>query len=344
VNGGRGVPFAAGEAADECLVIGLVNNTADRGLKATEAQFAGVLRAAARGRRLSIKLFSCPEIARSTPPQDCAGSPYCDFAEIFEGGVDALIVTGMEPQAASLRDEPVWGTITKLVDWAADHGIPTIWSCLAAHAAVLHLDGIARSRHGRKLSGVFSCEMASPGHPLAKALPSRWSTPHSRYHGLRETALAANGYQILSRSDAAGVDMFAKDHGASFLFFQGHPEYDPDTLMREYKRDLRRYHLGEQDDYPHAPRNYFDDESDAVIQALCDQVLRKRHNPEAMAEIFSVMDAATLGNHWATWATGLYANWLELVARNRRPSCDLRSWADAVRFAGADDGTSAVLR
>ena len=54
-------------------------------------------------------------------------------------------------------------------------------------------------------------------------------------------ALADCGYRILTRSAAAGVDMFARQDKSFHLFLQGHPEYEAKTLLREYRRDVGRY-------------------------------------------------------------------------------------------------------
>src|SRR5262249_34994245 len=157
---------------------------------------------------------------------------YRDIAELWDARLDGLIVTGTEPRAANLADEPYWESLSTLVDWAREHTSSTIWSCLAAHAAVLHADGIARRTLKEKRSGVFDCHRAM-AHPMTEHFPLPLWVPHSRYNDLPERALAASGYSILTRSETAGVDAFAKLDGSFFLFFQGHPEYDADTLLRE---------------------------------------------------------------------------------------------------------------
>ena len=50
---------------------------------------------------------------------------------------------------------------------------------------------------------------------------------------------------MLTRSADAGVDTFIKQRKKLFVFFQGHPEYESDTLLREYRRDMGRYFRGE---------------------------------------------------------------------------------------------------
>ncbi len=45
---------------------------------------------------------------------------------------------------------------------------------------------------------------------------------------------------MLTRAGEAGVDMFVKDEDHLTLSFQGHPEYEGDTLAREFRRDVAR--------------------------------------------------------------------------------------------------------
>jgi homoserine O-succinyltransferase/O-acetyltransferase len=315
------------------LSIGLLNNASDRALKTTEAQFVRMLRAASAGFDLGIKLFTCPEIPRSVAPLDHAGDPYADIEHLFDAPLDALIVTGMEPQAKALQDEPVWDNITRLVDWATQNSVPVIWSCLAAHAAVLYLDGIARSRLNEKLLGVFACHVLATDHMLASGLPSRWASPHSRYHGLSQATLLGKGYQILSSSDEAGVDVFMKEEGPPFLFFQGHPEYEADTLWRQYRRDVRRYLVAESNEYPLAPRNYFDPATEATLLDVRDRAMRSRPDPRDIEMTLGEINGAANGDSWERPAIGLYANWLTLVAQQSAAASRRDPWINQALFA-----------
>ena len=44
--------------------------------------------------------------------------------------------------------------------------------------------------------------------------------------------------------------MFVKQTRSLFIFFQGHPEYEETTLLREYRRDVGRFLRGQQPHYP----------------------------------------------------------------------------------------------
>ena len=300
---------------DRPLVIGFVNNASDRALTSTERQFIQLLCAASREFDVRSRFFVCSEIRRSSHPKTASGEPYRDISELFSSWVDALIITGMEPRTPRLEDEPVWPRLTELLEWAECHGVPTICSCLAAHIAVLHRDRIPRSRQGAKLSDIFDCELATTSHPLALGLPPRWSIPHSRYYGIAEAPLVAEGYQVLSRSAMAGVDIFAKVTGTPFLYFQGHPEYDPDTLLREYRRDVRRFVTSERDEYPIAPQRYFDPEVEYALAALRREALKGRRDPRILDEVGDLIRGAVMPTPWDSVAQKVYANWLDFVVR-----------------------------
>lgn len=302
---------------DQPIVIGLVNNMPSAALRITELQFCSLLSAAAGNIPVRLRLFYLPEIPRRDSERSFIDYGYKEIGELWAAHVDGLIVTGTEPRAAALVDEPYWPTLTKLVDWAEDHTVSTIWSCLAAHAAVLHIDGIHRCALGEKLSGIFECTKAE-NHTLMVSAPSRWRVPHSRYNGLPEEALARHGYRVLSRSPDAGADMFVKQRKSLFIFFQGHPEYDSRTLLREYHRDIRRFLAGERTNYPEMPQNYFDNETASALAEFREQALK---SPDI--ELLSTSPAVAeerLIRTWREFAVQVYSSWLLYLIEHRMPS------------------------
>jgi homoserine O-succinyltransferase len=237
------------------LRIAIVNNMPDGALVATERQFSGLVEMATGG-HARIDLYFLPGLARGPEARRILEARYRPIGELYRNGTDGLVVTGNEPRAAQLDAEPYWHEMTQLTDWAKDNTLSTLWSCLAAHAAILHLDGISRRRlPGGKRSGVYACTVA----PAARQdLPPSLAVCHSRLNEAPRDALLAAGYDILSESPGGHVDAFAKSWRSRFLFLQGHPEYELESLAREYRRDVSRYLNGQRDDYPAVPENYFD--------------------------------------------------------------------------------------
>jgi homoserine O-succinyltransferase len=298
-------------AGSEWIEIGLFNNMPEAALESTEQQFLELLGAAAGDSWVHLRFFSLPGVPRSERGRSHLSQSYCDVGD--QADLDGLIVTGTEPKAANLADEPYWPAFTQLVDWAAQNTISTIWSCLAAHAAVLHLDGIERAPLREKCIGVFDCDKLAD-HPLSLNLPSRSGVPHARWNELSEQALVANGYQVLTRSPAAGVDTFVRQDQSLFLFFQGHPEYGAVSLLNEFRRDVGRFLKGERDHYPAMPQHYFDAQTEAALAAFAQRAERQR-SEELLAD-FPV--AADLSANWQPFAVTIYRNWLSAISAQKQ--------------------------
>ncbi|HYM74249.1 MAG TPA: homoserine O-succinyltransferase [Stellaceae bacterium] len=297
-------------AAADPLVIGLVNNMPDAALRITEWQIRDLLARAAGAQAVSLRVFSLPEVPRSAAGEDHVRQHHEPIAALWRSDVAGLIVTGTEPRAPSLEDEPYWPAMARLIDWAEEGTVSTIWSCLAAHAAVHRLDGIERRPLGQKMFGVFDCEKAAD-HPLVRG-PSRWRVPHSRNNELPEAPLQRAGYRILSRSAGAGVDMFVRERNSLFVFLQGHPEYDATALFGEYRRDVRRFLAGDNEEYPELPHSYFTAAAIAALLAFRERALDRR-DPALLEQFPAAAIGRELAAPWREAATRIYANWLSYL-------------------------------
>jgi homoserine O-succinyltransferase/O-acetyltransferase len=300
------------------LTIGLVNNMPPAACAATERQFGRLLEEAGSNQRVVLECYR-------TGIRGAAGAPG-DVEGMFGTEVDALIVTGAEPQSASLRQEPIWPFITNLVDWTAERNLPAIWSCLAAHAAVLYLDGVDRVRRDRKISGLFKGEVVAADHRLMDGVRDGWTIPHSRYNDLPEERLRASGYRILVRSAEAGVDLFEKANDTAFLFLQSHPEYDADTLRREFHRDVKRFQAGERADPPVVPHGYFGSAAESPAMSAGELSCVSRENVDDILAWLGRPGEQPREAPWRPAAVALFRNWLwDVAARKaRRDGAELR--------------------
>jgi homoserine O-succinyltransferase/O-acetyltransferase len=270
------------------LTIGLLNNMSPAAITSTERQFQDILTEAAHGLPLVLRWF---RISGARPAN------YGSVDDLWDSKLDGLIITGSEPRTPLLTDEPIWPALTQTIDWAAANTGSTVFSCLAAHAAVLHLDGVKRQPRPSKIFGAFDSVKVAD-HAILEHVPRSWRVPHSRWNDLPEFDLTACGYQVLAKSIDAGVDIFVKRVLRSlFVFVQSHPEYDGSTLIREYRRDVSRFRGGQRDQYPEMPRNYFDPLTTELVQGSHD-----------------VLDRIEVANDWRPVAVQLYHNWLMHLA------------------------------
>jgi homoserine O-succinyltransferase/O-acetyltransferase len=304
------------------LTIALINNMPDSALKATERQFMRLVQSAAGKQRIRFHYFALPSVARSKQAKDHIDKEYTAIAELDRLRVDGLIVTGAEPLAPTLPEERYWREFTELVEWAKTNTRSTIWSCLAAHAAVKHLDGIERQRLPQKCSGVYECAKAHVDW-LTGDLPPSIKVSHSRLNEVREEDLLARGYRILTHSVDAGVDIFTRDLDSRFIFFQGHPEYDALSLQREYMRDIARYLAGERETYPTIPASYFDATTEDILVNF-----ERRARSERKAELAAELPGLTLRPSVPAGgaATAMFRSWLEFLGEEARalPSESIR--------------------
>jgi homoserine O-succinyltransferase len=313
LNWPRGQPDTRKEPGSPFLHIGLVNNMADAALRATEQQFLTLLEAAAGDMRVYVTLYALPEVERKPFGQRHVGSFYWGAQQLWEQppeqSPDGLIVTGREPRAPRLREEIYWPSFLSVLKWTRKHARSAVWSCLAAHASVLVLDGIERVRSQHKHFGIFTCAQAAP-HALFAGAPASLRLPHSRWNGVSASELAANGYQVLTRTRDGGVDTFVKQDAGLLVFFQGHPEYESETLLGEYRRDVARYLKGEMEDYPLLPLDYFGEETEQSLREI-EARARVSRQQKLLSEVSGVLTSVQIHNSWRSTAVLIYRNWLE---------------------------------
>jgi homoserine O-succinyltransferase len=286
------------------LRIGILNNMPEAATRSTERQFTELLTEAALEIPIQIGWFCFFPRAG-----------YAMVDDLWEiSHLDGLVVTGTEPRESRLENEPYWRVFTKTVEWATAHTTSAVWSCLAAHAAVLHLDDVRRQPFPTKLHGVFDVDQQQQ-HPLLRRTARSWQLPHSRWNDLPLHSLLAKDYQVLTLGVEVGADMFVKTCGDSLFWFnQGHPEYDARSLMREYRRDILRYHNGERPDYPALPLHYFDVLTAGRLQAISDRAMSYRNPDVSMVDFQGVIGKANLEAPWRATAVQLYHNWLTILS------------------------------
>lgn len=304
--------------SSDCLQIALINNMPDPALEDTELQFFELLDAASGDLPVLIKLYSLPEIIRSDRAQLHLSRFYFGIDDLLNSKFDGVIITGTEPRQPKLRDEPYWRTLTNVFDWAERNTTSAVLSCLAAHASVLHSDGIERRPLGDKQFGVFEYQKSAE-HALTTGAGDANTIrfPHSRWNEVREDALTSHGYSVLDSSPEAGVDLFVKQKQQSlFVHFQGHPEYFNRTLLKEFRRDIRRFLTRERETYPSMPNGYFDSEACRLLNEFRKNA--ESHRQEELMDVFpenAIGD--TLQNTWNSSAMTIYRNWLNFMMSKR---------------------------
>ena len=239
------------------LHIGFLNMMPDTALQATERQFIRLVGSCNRIAQFFVYPFSLPGLQRQPEALDYISRYYSQFEELRATGLDALVITGANVVNPTLDQEPFWDPLMEVVDWARSSVASTLCSCLATHAVLKRFYGIERQPLPEKRWGVYSHRVAVPGHPLLREINTRFDVPHSRYNDISRDQLEAAGLTVLVDSEEGGVHMAVSEDQFRALFLQGHPEYDTNSLLKEYKREVFRYLNGELAAPPPHPEHYF---------------------------------------------------------------------------------------
>ncbi|MBC2888132.1 homoserine O-acetyltransferase MetA [Gordonibacter massiliensis (ex Traore et al. 2017)] len=229
---------------------------------------------------------------------------YTTFDEIKGERFDGMIITGAPVELLDFEDVDYWDELAAIMDWSATNVHSTLHICWGAQAGIYYHYGIPKYELPTKLFGVFEHEVVKPSSPLVRGFNDFFMAPHSRYTEVHAEDIEAHpDLELIAVSDEAGVYL-AKSTDSRHFFVFGHPEYDADTLMAEYDRDIAKGL-----DMP-LPRHYFPNDDPA-------------QKPRAT---------------WRAHAQLLYTNWLNYYVYQTTPydldSMGEEAEADALRAEG----------
>ncbi len=295
------------------LHIGFLNMMPDAALRATERQFIRLVGSCNRIAQFFVYPFSLPELERSADTLGYIERYYSDFDTLRDAGLDALIITGANVANPALEEEAFWEPLIEVVEWARGNVASILCSCLATHALLKHFHGIDRQPLPKKRWGVYSHRVNGTRHPLIRDINTRFDVPHSRYNDISRAQFEAAGLTVLAESAEGGVHMAASPDQFRVIYMQGHPEYDVNSLLKEYRRELYRFAEGERDTPPPLPENYFSDDARPIALAALDAAARARETGESFSDSLEADIGALLDNTWGDTAKAIINNWLGLV-------------------------------
>lgn len=290
--------------------IGLLNMMPDAALEATERQFFRLVGACNQIAQFHVHPFTIDGLKRSSQAQAHIDKYYESFDKIKADGLDALIISGANVTGSYLPDEAFWEQLTDVFSWAKENVTSILCSCLATHAIIHYCYGISRTRLPEKKWGVFSHTLVDRTHPLVVEINTRFDVPHSRFNEIFQSDMEKHGLRILVASSEAGVHLATSEDGFRIVFFQGHPEYDDISLLKEYKREVLRFYRSEIADYPPYPEHYFNPELKAIFHSYTQKIKLAKAQGAEFPEFPEHLVRPYLDNTWRDTAKAVFNNWL----------------------------------
>ena len=163
---------------------------------------------------------------------------YKTFDQVKDRTFDGLIITGAPVELMDFEEVDYWPELCEIMEWSKTHAHSTLHICWGAQAGLYYHYGIRKQLLPEKLFGVFRHTVEDPNYILFRGFDDNFWVPHSRNTTVaREDIEAVEGLKVLSASPEAGVYAVKSPEGKQ-VFLMGHAEYDPDTLKKEYLRDV----------------------------------------------------------------------------------------------------------
>ena len=294
------------------LHIGLLNMMPDAALEITERQFMRLVGNSNQIAQFYVHVFSVPGLDRSRKTAAYIDRYYTTFEQVKQEGLDALIITGANVANPSLDQENFWQPLTDVIEWARENVTSTLCSCLSTHALMKYFYQIDRAKRDTKKWGVFEHRVTQPEHPLLREINTRFDVPHSRWNSITREHFEQAGLTVLIQSFDGEVHMAVSPDQLRIVYFQGHPEYDINSLLKEYKRDLMRYLEG-QNNQPPYPENYFPIEAREVAERYLQRAQLALEKGEPIPPFPEDAILPCLDNTWGDTAKAIFNNWLGAV-------------------------------
>ena len=293
--------------------IGLLNMMPDAALEATERQFFRLVGQSNQIAQFYMHPFTLPELPRGENAKAHIDHYYEPFEKIKAEGLDALIITGANVTHPELANEPFWEPLIQVIDWAYNNVTSVLCSCLATHAVMQFRHNQKRTPLPAKRWGVFQHEVVDRTHPLVNDVNTQFDVPHSRFNQVSRAQFEAAGLKVLVESHTAGVHMAVSEDLFRIVYFQGHPEYDINSLLKEYKREVNRFIAGDRNSYPPFPENYFDLRTQAIFREYKYEVIEKLNSDSPLPEFPEKLVSQMLHNTWHDSAEAVISNWVGSV-------------------------------
>ena len=176
---------------------------------------------------------------------------YRTFDEIKNRRYDGMIITGAPVENLEFEDVDYWQELCCIMEWSKTNVHCTLHICWGAQAGLYYHYGLQKRQLPEKLFGVYEHTVLKRNSPIFRGFDDTFYAPHSRWTEIpQEEIRKVPSLELMAVSEAAGVFAVKEKSGSQF-FVMGHPEYDRDTLAKEYFRDVE---AGKE---IHVPEHYF---------------------------------------------------------------------------------------
>ena len=190
--------------------------------------------------QIQMELLRTSSYRSRNTDSDHLESFYTTFEQVRDRRFDGMIITGAPVENMEFQQVDYWEELCEIMEWSKSHVHSTLHICWGAQAGLYYHHGIEKRSLPKKLFGVYETMVLKPSSPLFRGFDDIFYAPNSRYTEVwKADILKVPELELVAYSPEAGV-YAVKSQDSRQFFVMGHPEYDPDTLAREYWRDRNK--------------------------------------------------------------------------------------------------------
>lgn len=190
--------------------------------------------------QIQVELLRTSSYRSRNTDSDHLESFYTTFEQVRDRRFDGMIITGAPVENMEFQQVDYWEELCEIMEWSKSHVHSTLHICWGAQAGLYYHHGIEKRSLPKKLFGVYETMVLKPSSPLFRGFDDIFYAPNSRYTEVwKADILKVPELELVAYSPEAGV-YAVKSQDSRQFFVMGHPEYDPDTLAREYWRDRNK--------------------------------------------------------------------------------------------------------
>jgi homoserine O-succinyltransferase len=167
------------------------------------------------------------------------------YYQYFENAIaraplDGLIVTGAPVEEMEYEQVSYWNEISTILTFARQNITSTFGICWGG-MALAKMIGIEKEMFAKKLFGAYETRNLNRLHPITGELDDLFWCVQSRHSGISDKVLEAERdrkeVNLLAHSPNGGYTIF-ESTDQRFLMHLGHPEYEAQRLVEEFRRDV----------------------------------------------------------------------------------------------------------
>lgn len=212
--------------------------------------------------QIEITLLAIKNHTSKNTAQTHLDTFYSHFENIKDQYFDGLIVTGAPVEMLGFEEITYWQELQEILTWSKTNVFCSLFICWASQVALYHFYGITKHCFQNKLFGVYPHQAEEKNSQLLIGMDSIFYVPQARNTESDPIAIRKNPHlKVIASSKQAGIHITSSLDERQ-VFMSGHPEYDKDSILKEYLRDIN-------EPFNKIPENYFQDDDPAKeIQTL----------------------------------------------------------------------------